>query len=286
VVRHERIRTNNIELNVALAGPEDGPLVVLLHGFPEFWYAWRKTIPALAAKGFRVAVPDQRGYNESDRPPGVRAYVLDELAKDVVGLISALGRRDACIVGHDWGAAVAWWLAMRFSASVSRLVILDVPHPLVMRRFLISDPAQLARSWYMGFFQLPALPEKVIAANDFAMFAEKAFGIARPGTFTAEEIEEYKHAWRKPGAMTAMLHWYRAIRYVIRDQPTAEEVRIRMPALVIWGEDDAQVPVDMAAPSVGFCDHGRLEVIENATHWVQHEEPERVNALILQHLGR
>src|SRR5437879_4698652 len=153
------IATNGIRLNVAQAGPPDGPLVILLHGFPEFWYGWRKQIPALAAAGYRVWAPDQRGYNFSDKPPDVRDYTLDKLAADVAGLIEAAGRQRAIIVGHDWGGAVAWWLAANNPERVERLVIINVPHPLVMRRLILRDPRQTLRSWYMFMFLLPRLPE-------------------------------------------------------------------------------------------------------------------------------
>jgi pimeloyl-ACP methyl ester carboxylesterase len=282
-VRFEQITTNGVRLNVAIDGPEDGPLVILLHGFPEFWFGWRKQIPALAARGFRVVAPDQRGYNDSDKPPRTKDYVLDELAKDAVGLIDAFGRKTASVVGHDWGGAAAWFAALRHPDRVDRLVAIDVPHPLVMRRYLFTRPQQVMKSWYMFFFQLPGLPERLIAQNDFAGFIGK---MARPGTFTAAELEVYKEAWRKPGALRSMLAWYRAIPYQITQRFEDVETRVRMPALIIWGKDDAILGEDMAPASAGYCDHGRLVVIEGATHWVHHEEPERVNALIAEHLGR
>jgi pimeloyl-ACP methyl ester carboxylesterase len=148
-VRFERIATNGITLNVAQAGPADGPLLVLLHGFPEFWYEWHKHLPALAAARFCVWAPDQRGYNTSDKPPQVRDYTLDHLAADVIGLIDAAGRERAIVVGHDWGGAVAWWLASNQPERLEKLVIINVPHPLVMRRLLRTSPRQLLRSWYM-----------------------------------------------------------------------------------------------------------------------------------------
>ncbi len=286
MLRHEKIKTNGITLNVALDGPSDGPLVLLLHGFPELWYGWRKQIPVLSAKGFLVAAPDQRGYNDSDRPKHVRDYVLDELAKDALGIMDVLGKKSAVVIGHDWGAAVAWWLAIKHPARVERLVVMDVPHPLVMRKFLFTDPEQMKKSWYMFFFQLPKIPEMVLSRNDFEQMEREVVASAKPGAFTPEDMAIYKAAWRKPGAMTAMLNWYRSIRSQLLQQPGKDEVRIKMPALVIWGKEDHLLSTEMAAASVGFCDHGRLAVIENATHWVHHEEPERVNALILEHLGR
>jgi len=154
-VEHDRIATNGITLHVAQAGPADGELVVLLHGFPEPWWGWRNQIPALAASGFRVLAPDQRGYNFSDKPAGRGAYRMDTLARDIVGLIDATGRNRAAVIGHDWGGAIAWWLATYHPDRVRRVAVLNCPHPLVFSRILRRSPAQLLRSWYMFFFQFP-----------------------------------------------------------------------------------------------------------------------------------
>ena len=161
---HKLIATNGITLHAVTAGPEDGPLVLLLHGFPEFWYGWRRQIPALAAAGFRVLAPDQRGYNLSDKPRELSAYRLDALAADALGLIDAAGRERAFVVGHDWGAMVAWWLALVAPQRVERLAILNVPHPYVFRRHLMNDAEQQKRSIYAGFFQLPWLPQSALSA--------------------------------------------------------------------------------------------------------------------------
>src|SRR5512138_809597 len=154
-LEHSTIKTNGIQLHVVQAGPKNGIPVLLLHGFPEFWYGWRKQIPALAEAGCRVIVPDQRGYNLSDRPKGIRAYRVDELVADVVGLIDALEYERVNVVGHDWGALVAWMLAIRHPERLHRLGIVNVPHPAVIRHFLRRDPEQMMRSWYAAFFQLP-----------------------------------------------------------------------------------------------------------------------------------
>lgn len=159
---HRKIVTNGVRLHVVQTGPQDAPLVILLHGFPEFWYGWRQQIPALAAAGLQVWAPDQRGYNESDKPVGVGAYRIDELVADVVGLIDASGLRRASLVGHDWGAAVAWWVALTAPERLERLVILNGPHPSVMRRHLTRSVRQLLRSWYIFGFQVPWVPERLL----------------------------------------------------------------------------------------------------------------------------
>jgi pimeloyl-ACP methyl ester carboxylesterase len=157
-----RVPTHGVTLSVLEAGPCDGPLVVLLHGFPELSYTWKAQLAALSEAGCFVVAPDQRGYATSDKPEGIRAYHLDELARDTVGLIDHYGREDAVVVGHDWGAAVAWWVALQHPQRVRRLVVMNVPHPTVFERTLRTNLGQLKRSWYMGFFQLPHFPERAI----------------------------------------------------------------------------------------------------------------------------
>ncbi len=275
--------TNGVNLHVVMAGPKDGPLVIMLHGFPEFWYGWRRQIPALAAAGYHVWAPDQRGYNRSDKPQGVGAYAIDTLARDIVGLIEASGREQVYLVGHDWGAAVAWWVAGKHPERVKKLVILNVPHPAVMRRTVLEDDEQRKKSWYIFFFQLPWLPERSLTADDFTNMVRALKGSSRRGTFSAEDIAAYKQAWSQPGAVSSMLNWYRA---VVRRQAQGVEVgRIRPPTLMIWGANDFALSRTMAQPSIDLCDDGRLVFLEEASHWVQHEEPETVNRLLLEFLG-
>ena len=271
---HRDISTNGIRLHVVLAGPTDGTPVVLLHGFPEFWYSWRKQIPFLAAQGFRVWVPDLRGYNLSDKPEGIRAYHLPTLVNDLAGLIRATGSPSVALVGHDWGATVAWQLAAQSPELVQRMAILNVPHPAIMMRALRRNPRQMLRSWYIAFFQLPWLPELLVRP----MLARVLRRTSRPGTFSDADLALYRQAWAVPGAITAMLNWCRALRYA--SQSAGGPARIRVPTLLIWGARDHALCRELAQPSVELCDHGRLEFIESATHWVQHEEPALVNELL------
>ncbi|MFN3980720.1 MAG: alpha/beta fold hydrolase [Caldilinea sp.] len=275
--------TNGVNLHVVMAGPQDGPLVILLHGFPEFWYGWRRQMPALAAAGYHVWAPDQRGYNRSDKPAGVDAYRIDTLARDIVGLIEASGREQVYLVGHDWGAAVAWWVAGNYPQRIKKLAILNVPHPAVMRRTVLENDEQRKKSWYIFFFQLPWLPERSLSADDYTNLVRALKGSSRRGTFSAEEIAAYKQAWSQPGAVTSMLNWYRA---AVRYQGKAQELgRIRPPTLMIWGANDIALSRTMAQPSIDLCDNGRLVFLEEASHWVQHEEPETVNRLLLEFFG-
>ena len=275
--------TNGINLHVIMAGPSDGPLVLLLHGFPEFWYGWRRQIPALAAAGYHVWAPDQRGYNRSDKPAGVGAYGIETLAKDIVGLIDASGREQVYLVGHDWGAAVAWWVAGKYPERIKKLAILNVPHPAVMQRTVWEDPEQRKKSRYIFFFQLPWLPEKSLSDHGYTHAIRALKGSSRRGTFGDDDIVAYRQAWSQPGALTGMLNWYRA---PVRNRGMGAGLgRIRVPTLMIWGAKDIALSRSMAQPSIDLCDNGRLVFLEEASHWVQHEEPETVNRLLLEFLG-
>lgn len=280
---HRTIATNGVHLHAVEAGPEDGPLMILLHGFPEFWYGWRKQIAPLAGAGFRVLVPDQRGYNTSDKPRGVRAYNLDLLALDIVGLIDDAGREKAYVVAHDWGGMVGWWLGFKHADRLESLALLNIPHPSVMQKTLRKSSAQRKRSSYMFFYQLPWLPERLLRKNDYKYLAKALKVTSRPGTFTDEDIRMYKEAWSQPGALTTMLNWYRMILRARPSRPPSTQVTV--PTLMIWGTKDRFLGEEMAQPSIDRCDRGRLARIEEATHWVQHEEPDRVNALIADFFG-
>jgi pimeloyl-ACP methyl ester carboxylesterase len=276
------VNTNGLRLRVAQTGPEDGPIVILLHGFPEFWYGWRKQMPALAAEGIHVWAPDQRGYATSDKPPQVRDYTLDKLAGDVANLITAAGRQRAIVVGHDWGGAVAWWLAAINPELVKRLVILNVPHPQVMRRMILTNPRQMLRSWYMFAFQIPWLPEWAARRNHWQALVQGMRASSRPATFTEADFEHYRQAWSQPGAYMAMLNWYRAMfRYGVS---SPRNMRIVPPTLILWGKQDRFIGPEAAEASLALCDDGRIVVYETATHWIQHEEADDVNRRIVEFL--
>jgi epoxide hydrolase 4 len=277
-MRHERIPTNGVHLHVVTAGPEDGPLVLLLHGFPDFWYGFRRQITFLAERGFRVMAPDQRGYNESDKPRGVSAYRIQEMTADVLGLMDAAGRDKAHVVGHDWGGGVAWMVGMTHPERVETLTVLNAPHPAVMLRTLLKNPDQLRRSWYMFFFQLPFLPELLFTKGTRKAFDAIA-GSAAPGAFT-EDFPLYRDAWNQPGAATGMLSWYRAMMRRPQRLPSDEQARIRVPAMLIWGTGEKHLVRSMAEDSIALCDQGRLEYIEGASHWVKDDAPEQVNTLL------
>jgi epoxide hydrolase 4 len=271
-------------LHYVEAGPTSGPGVVLLHGFPDFWYSWRHQIPALAAAGFRVIAPDMRGYNLSSKPVEVSAYEPRRLAGDIRELIGERGLERACLAGHDWGAAVAWVVAMAHPEVVERLAILNVPHPRRMLAALRRPGPQIAKSWYMFFFQLPWLPERAVRAGDWRAFRYGFEHDARPGAFTPADIDRYREAWSQPGALTATLNYYRASmrRPGVAGQGGLGPVTA--PTLVIWGERDRYLGAELAEPSredvPGLT---RVVRLPEASHWVQHDEPDRVSELLIGH---
>jgi pimeloyl-ACP methyl ester carboxylesterase len=281
--RRERvIRTNGIQLHVVEAGPLDGPLVILLHGFPEFWYAWDRQIDSLAAAGYHVVVPDQRGYNTSSRPRGVAEYHSNHLAADVVGLIDASSSPRATIVGHDWGGAVAWWTAARYPGRVQRIAILGAAHPRVMLRNVLLNPRQTATSWYVFMLQLPWIPEYLLSRNDFALLRQSIRWAGDEGPITPAEEQRYVEAWSQPHALTSMINWYRA---GFRSFPlTVPEAPIEVPVLLIWGEHDQFLRRSLATESMAYCPNGQLAQVAGTTHWVHHEKPAVVAALLREFL--
>ena len=255
----------------------EGPLVVLLHGFPEFWFSWRLQIAPLAAAGFRVVAPDMRGYNLSSRPPGVEAYGVDKLADDINGLIRELGADSALLVGHDWGGTVAWATAMYHPEVVDRLAILNAAHPRRLNQGL-RNPNQVRKLWYFFFFQLPALPERIVRAGHWRFFRRYQRD-ARP-PYTPEDTERYVESWSQPGAPAALINYYRAA--VRQSKQVQAELRpISAPTLVIWGQRDRYLGHKLAEPDredVPGLD--RVERLPNASHWVHHDESERVIQLL------
>jgi pimeloyl-ACP methyl ester carboxylesterase len=269
-----------VRLHAVAAGPQDGPLVILLHGFPEFWYSWRQQIGPLAQKGFRVVAPDQRGYNLSSKPPAIADYAVGNLVADVIFIADQLGAERFCLAGHDWGAAVAWATALQYPQQVKKLAILNVPHPAVFLHTLRTNPRQMLRSWYMAFFQLPRIPESRFSANNFAMGIRSLVSSSCPGTFTADDLQRYREAWASPGTVTAMINWYRA---VARHRPLLPaDPMVHVPTRILWGQRDMFLLPQMAQESVKYCDSAELTYFPNATHWLQHEEPEAVSAALIE----
>jgi pimeloyl-ACP methyl ester carboxylesterase len=278
------IAANGLQFHALAGGPADGPLLLLLHGFPETSHGWRHQIAPLAAAGFRVVAPDQRGIGLSSKPKGIAAYRIDLLAADSVAIVRALGRDSAQVVGHDWGGAVAWYLAMHHADVVERVAILDAPHPTAFSAWMRAHWSQRFKSWYMAFFQLPWLPEFMLRRGDFHLLAKALVGSSRPGTFTPDDLATYRAAWARPGALTGMLDWYRALRLGSSLPPAPDTVVV--PVRLMWGDKDEALEAGMADTSIALCSAGELIRFPEATHWLAAEEPARVNALLLEFLRR
>ena len=277
-INFEYLSTNNIRLHTALAGPIDGKPVFLLHGFPEAWFGWEEQIEPLVQAGFRVIVPDQRGYNLSDKPRGVSNYKMDLLGDDILGIADQLGYEDFYLAGHDFGAMVSWSLALRVPQRIKRLVIANVPHPAVFKTYLKSHPAQMLKSWYAIFFQIPGLPERFARANNWQFLIS-----AMPDDLSKEEQNRYRQAWSQPGAITGMINWYRAT--FSSSSPARVENTIKPSTLIIWGKQDPHLSHQMAPLSLAYCQDGQLVMIDDATHWVQHDQAEQVSQLIIKHFS-
>jgi epoxide hydrolase 4 len=279
---HRYADLGDVRLHYVEAG--EGPLVLLLHGFPQFWYQWRHQISALVEAGFRVVAPDMRGYNLSDKPHGVQAYRVELLARDVERLIRTCGEGTATVVGHDWGAIAAWIAAMRLPGRFERLAILNVPHPARSLDGLLS-PMQLLRSSYMFFFQIPRLPEEVIRAGDFALLRSVfRSDPVQPEAFTAEDIERYVGAIARPGVLTASLNYYRALLRNPRETRALLQ-RVEAPVLVIWGEKDRFLSRRLAEPPRLWVPNLiRVKRLPDASHWVAEDCPLEVNTLLLDFL--
>jgi pimeloyl-ACP methyl ester carboxylesterase len=268
---------STVRIHAVTAGPKDGRVVVLLHGFPEFWFGWRKQIAPLANAGFRVIVPDQRGYNLSGKPRDMASYALKELVSDIVAIADQLSQEKIFLAGHDWGAAVAWSTAMLHPERIAGLVILNVPHPSVMRRFLNTRVRQMLRSWYIFFFQIPWLPERLFSAFDFYFGTRALVRSSRAGTFSQADLAQYRTAWSQRGALTTMMHWYRV---GFRHHTKFPDRTVRVPTRILWGERDKFLMPEMARESLCYCTNAELFPFPEATHWLQHEEPEKVSQLL------
>ncbi|HYY59615.1 MAG TPA: alpha/beta hydrolase [Pyrinomonadaceae bacterium] len=282
-IRHGYTQVGGVRLHYAERGSGDR-LVLLLHGFPECWYSWRHQLMALGDR-YRVVAPDLRGYNLSDKPPRVEDYRMELLVDDVLGLVRHFGAREAAIVGHDWGAGLAWAVAQRHPEYVWKLAALQVPPMAAWRANMTFK--QALRSWYMLFFQLPSLPEWLMSACDFALI-ERTFKetVARPGSFTDADIAVYKKALREPFALTAAVNYYRAnvASLFLRGRERTEELsdgRIRVPTLFIYGEQDHAVVPETVRNVGAYIDAPYREVrIATSAHWVQNEAVDEVNSAL------
>jgi len=299
------VETNGIRLHCAVDG--DGPLVILLHGFPECWYSWRHQIAALAPR-FRVVAPDLRGYNQSDKPRGVGAYAMSELVADVHGLIEAFGERQAVIVGHDWGGGVAWTFAMEHPEATRRLVVMNCPHPAIFTQHMRANGRQRARSWYMLFFQIPWLPETLLGLGRARLIGDAIRrSSVRQDSLTTADLDRLRDAASQPGALRGGINYYRAIfrspearaswpnwlrRFVYGDRPVPgvrdrleDWPKITAPTLLIWGENDVALGKELTLGMEPLVSPLEIQYIPLCGHCVQQEQPAVVNGYLLDFLG-
>lgn len=274
---HREATVNGIRMHYVEAG--DGEPVVLLHGFPESWYSWRHQLRALAAAGYRAIAPDQRGYNltEAKGP-----YDTGTLQADILCLMDHLGIERAHVVGHDWGGAIAWLLGMEHGERLKSLTVCNLPHPAVFRKG-VRRPRQALRSWYVLFFQLPWLPERLLAAQGYHRLARMMIRECRPGTFTKDDIREFLAGWRRQG-LGGGINWYRA---ALRHPPRIPDPvpLVTVPTLLIWGDDDRYLGRELTEGTEEYVAKLRVEHLPGVSHWVQQEAPDEVNRLLLDHLA-
>jgi pimeloyl-ACP methyl ester carboxylesterase len=298
--RHATARVNGVDIHYVTVDPDpaavdhptgDAPLVVLLHGFPEFWYSWRDQLDPLADAGFRVVAPDMRGFNRSTQPAGVDSYAPGELVADVRGLVEHLGYARAHVVGHDWGGIVAWETAIREPDLVGKLAVLNAPHPEAYRQTVRRSPGQALRSWYVLFFQLPWLPEEVLDFGDYRLVEATLSDTARPDAFTDADVARYKDAMDRSGSLSGPVNYYRAIARETAGRRlrallggSTRDATVRVPTMVVWGEGDRALSTDLLDGLDGWVPDLRIERIPGASHWVQADEPDRVTELLLDFL--
>jgi pimeloyl-ACP methyl ester carboxylesterase len=278
-VEHHFADLGGIRLHYVEAGA--GPLVVLLHGFPDFWYSWRHQIAELVKAGFRVVAPDLPGYNRSDKPRRVDSYRDDVVADDIADLVEHLGDDNVSVVGHDWGGAIAWIFAMRHHEILDRIVVMNCPHPVTFAK-AIGDPRQLIKSWYIGFFQLPLVPEMALSANRYAA-VRRLYPTSSDG-FTELDVERYLEAAERSERFRGGLNYYRAAARRNPMRPRDDLRSVDRPGLVIWGDEDAALKRELAEVSPRWGPNVRVEHIPSVGHWVHHEGPEDVNALLIDFL--
>lgn len=280
-IRTRTIEANGLNFTIDEAGEGDD-VALFLHGFPESRFSWRHQLPLLADLGWRAVAPDLRGYGDSSRPAGVEAYGIDHLVADAAAIfdaVGATGRR--LLIAHDWGAIVAWVFAMEKTRALDGLVIMNVPHPAVFQGALKGNLSQLKKSWYVFFFQIPWLPEKAMTANGARAIGEAFRGMAiDKSRFPVEVLAHYQENALRPGAMTAMINWYRANfrgGALSRWAPGKAPV-IDVPTLMVWGEEDAALGIELTEGYEPYVRDFTLHRLPGVSHWVQQEAPEAVNA--------
>ncbi|MEO6247669.1 MAG: alpha/beta fold hydrolase [Sphingomicrobium sp.] len=285
--------STGITLNVALAGPEDAPPVILLHGFPESHRTWRSVVPLLEDH-FRLVMPDQRGFGGSDAPPDVDAYRIERIVADLFALADALGIGDFALVGHDWGGAAAWAAAIKGNPRITRLAIVNAPHPVIFQKSLIEDADQRAASQYITAFRSPGF-EKAVEAMGFGAFFDKSFrSHVDLATIPSDERDQYIAEWSQPGTLTGMLNWYRAAQLIVPPPGVTVPLpnwllaafpKIHIPVRIIWGMDDkALLPLQLDGLD-RLIDRVDIIRLPGVGHFAPWDAPDQVAAALAPFLA-
>jgi pimeloyl-ACP methyl ester carboxylesterase len=286
-IREIFVKANGLRFHVLEAGAGDR-LALFLHGFPELAFSWRSQLPLLAGLGYRAWAPDLRGYGGTDRPQGIAEYSIEKLMDDVAGLIDASGAKEVVLVAHDWGGVIAWYFALRRIRPLARLIVMNLPHPAVFERVLRSTWRQRLRSWYVLFFQIPWLPERLFRMRNARLVTEAFRGMAvDKSRFPEEVLDVYRRAALEPGALTAMINYYRALVRGGggRRQTSLGFPRIELPTLMVWGEQDTALGKELTYGTEAFVPNLTLKYLPHASHWVQQDAPDDVNAIVREWLG-
>jgi pimeloyl-ACP methyl ester carboxylesterase len=280
--QEDYIITNGVKLHYVTQG--DGKLMLMLHGFPEFWYSWRHQIPEFA-RDYKVVALDLRGYNDSDKPKDVSAYQITELVNDIKGVIQGLGDETCVLVGHDWGGMIAWYVAYTYPELVDQLIVMNIPHPAKFAEAFRRNPQQLLRSWYIFFFQLPLLPEWLFQWDDYRLIASSFIDMAiDKDAFSDADLNAYKDAAAKRDALTAMLNYYRNVFPGLWNQ--RQWGILPIPTLMIWGENDTALGKELTYNTKDYVADLQIRYIPNCSHWVQQEQPQLVNQYMREFLAK
>ncbi|TGL61000.1 alpha/beta fold hydrolase [Leptospira sarikeiensis] len=274
-VRSKYLEANGQKFFILESGPKEGKPLLLLHGFPEFSYAWKNQIGYFAKLGYLVIAPDQRGYARSSKPKSISDYGLDNLSEDIISILDVYGISKTDIIAHDWGGAVAYWTLSKFPDRFRKACILNVPHPTIMKRKILSDKTQRKKSRYILFFRIPWLPEFLLSRSNYKKLERSLTKTSIKGAFSEEEIKLYKEAWSMPRCVKSMLHWYRA---VVKNPPKLIRSRkIQVPTRIFWGEKDRFLEKEMAEETLTLFKEASVRFFSKGTHWIHHEIPDILN---------
>ncbi|KAK3096806.1 hypothetical protein FSP39_003508, partial [Pinctada imbricata] len=280
---HGYIHLEDVRIHYVANGEEGKPLMLFVHGFPEFWYSWRFQLREFS-KDYRVVAMDMRGYSDSDKPKGISNYTSDKIAADIKQLVSALGYSDCVLVGHDWGGSIVYTVTIMYPEVVKKLIVLNAPHPGAFKKYMQTSWTQFKKSWYMFLFQMPCLPEFVFKHDDYSVL-ERMMTSKEIKTITPEDVEAYKYAFSRPGGgFTGPLNFYRA---AFRTDPARAKLllkKITTPTLVVWGKKDLALNSELAENGRDYITDLTVKYVENASHWVQMDEPEETNKYIREFL--